>query len=575
MAKKITELKNKYGIDKGSSLTIEKLENFKPLIEKYMSYFTAYPDLYLDLITPAESYFVLYFYQRIFLRAALRFRYQYVTAPRAFSKSFLGILALYLRCIFLPGSKVFICAPVKEQSIKIAREKILEIWDLFPSLRQELLAKNFSSDEIRLTFKNGSIFDVVSALNSQRGGRRHAGIIDEVRDHEQDMLNSVVLPLMNVSRRTSNGEININEIQQSQLFITSAGTKGSYAYEKQVELFQKSILNDKSAFVWGCDYRIPVLHGVISKEYMEDMKTSGTFKEEDFAREYLSIWTGGSSDSWFNYDKLGKYRKIINPETKAIKVKENPDAFYVLSVDVARMGAAQSVICVFKVLPREMYYLKKLVNIKVLTEMHFGDQALDIKRMIQKFNPKSIIIDGNGLGAGLLDFMIIPTLDPHTKEILPAIGSSNDEDLLKMQPRDCKKLIYVIKANQSLNSEIHATCFSELNTGKVRFLIREREAKDKLLMSKVGKKMKVEDRIIRLMPYEMTTRLHEEMANLRIKSGGSVQNIVLEQINTKMPKDKFSAFEYGLWHIKKMEDEEMRKRSRRRKSKLVDFLMMN
>ena len=34
---------------------------------------------------------------------------------------------------------------------------------------------------MRLTFRNGSIFDVVSVLNSQRGGRRHGGLIDETR----------------------------------------------------------------------------------------------------------------------------------------------------------------------------------------------------------------------------------------------------------------------------------------------------------------------------------------------------------------------------------------------------------
>jgi hypothetical protein len=573
--KRVEFLKNTLGIDKGTSLTTDKVVNMQKLLENFMSYFTVYPDVYIDIITPAESKFTLYFYQRIFLRASMRYRYHYVTAPRAFSKSFLGIMALYLRCVFLPGSKVFICAPVKEQSIKIAREKITEIFNLFPLLEKELVSKNFSSDEIRLTFKNGSVFDIVSALNSQRGGRRHAGIIDEVRDHDQDMLNAVVLPLLNVSRRTANGDLNPHETQQSQLFITSAGTKGSYAYEKQVELFQKSILAPKSAFVWGCDYRIPVLHGVISKEYMEDIKTSGTFKEEDFAREYLSVWTGGSSDSWFDYDRIAKYRKIVNPENKAIFSKGNQDAFYILSVDVARMGDAQSVVCVFKVLPRDTYYLKKLVNIKVLTEMHFGDQALELKRMINYYSASKIIVDGNGLGAGLLDFMIIPTLDPKTKEILPAIGSYNDADLLAMQPKDCKKIMYVIKANQALNSEIHATCFTELQTGKVRFLIREREAKDRLLATKLGQKMKVEDRIRRLMPYEMTTRLHEEMANLKIKSGGSVQNIVLERINSKMPKDKFSAFEYGLWLIKGIEDAEMKKKSRKRKNNISDFLMMN
>ena len=36
---------------------------------------------------------------------------------------------------------------------------------------------------MKLTFKNNSIFDVVSPLNSTRGGRRNAGIIDEFRQN--------------------------------------------------------------------------------------------------------------------------------------------------------------------------------------------------------------------------------------------------------------------------------------------------------------------------------------------------------------------------------------------------------
>ena len=98
------------------------------------------------------------------------------------SKSFISILGMYLMCIFRPGIKLFICAPGKAQSAKIAREKIIEIWELFPLLKREILGEgNFSGDYVRLTFRNGSVFDVVSALNSQRGGRRGAGIIDEYR----------------------------------------------------------------------------------------------------------------------------------------------------------------------------------------------------------------------------------------------------------------------------------------------------------------------------------------------------------------------------------------------------------
>ena len=70
-------------------------------------------------------------------------------------------------CIFKPGGKYFIVAPGKAQSAKIAREKITEIFNLFPLLKNEIVGDgNFGADYVRLTFRNGSIFDVVSALNT-------------------------------------------------------------------------------------------------------------------------------------------------------------------------------------------------------------------------------------------------------------------------------------------------------------------------------------------------------------------------------------------------------------------------
>ena len=53
--------------------------------------------------------------------------------------------------------------------------------------------------------------------------------------------------------------------------------------------------------------------------------------------------------------------------------------------------------------------------------------------------------------------------------------------------------------------------------GRVRFLIKEQEAKSALLATKIGQKMSSLQRIERLMPHELTTRLFEEMANLRVR----------------------------------------------------------
>ena len=94
----------------------------------------------------------------------------------------------------------------------------------------------------------------------------------------------------------------------------------------------------------------------------------------------------------------------------------------------------------------------------------------------------------------------------------------------------------------------------------VRFLISEQDARAALLATKVGQKMTTEDRIKRLMPHELTTKLFEEMANLRLRKSGL--DIVLEQINARFPKDKYSAFAYGLWRIKELEEENYKKVNR-------------
>ena len=558
-------------IEKGAILTPAYLIEHEELFRKYCDFFTAYPDIFLDLIKPSDSTFTLFFYQRIVLRALMRFREVYVVACRAFSKSFITILALFLQCVFIPGTKRFICAPNKNQSAQIAKEKLVEIYDKFPLLRKEVIGGdisetpgNFGKDYVTIKFRNGSQFDVVGALDSQRGGRRHGGLIDEIRDHDEVALNEIVLPLMNVSRRLPDNTVNEKEVNQQIIAMTSAGIKNSFAYDKLIDMFESAIIDPKSSFVFGCDYRVPVLHGLLDKTFINKLKMSPSYNEESFAREYMSIWSGSSNESWFNYDKLSKYRKIKNPETHFLN-RPNSTQFYILSVDVGRLND-QTAVCVFRVNVVQGKYLATLVNLYVLGRTPetkpFSVQAADLKEIIQRFNPREVVIDTNGLGVGLGDEMVRQQVGKNG-ELLPAYGFINDENYKKTQPRDAICILYGIKANGPLNSQIHGNAYSRLTGGKVRFLIKEQEAKSALLSTKAGQKMSVEQRVQRLMPHEMTTKLFEEMANLRLKRAGASLDIVLEQINSRYPKDKYSAFAYGLWRIKELEEEEYKKSKRR------------
>ena len=558
-------------IEKGVVLNTDYLEkNFNEIGDMF-SYFTAYPDLYLDLITPEYENINLYFYQRIFLRAAMRFRSVYVTACRAWSKSFLTILALILQCIFIPGRKVFICAPNKKQGAQIAKEKILEIYRHWPLIKKEVFGSeikddpgNFGLDYVTLKFRNGSQFDVVGALASSLGGRRHGGLIDEIKNHDENMINTVVLPLLNVSRHLPDNTVNPREINQQTICATSAWQKTSFAYDKLIDNFENAIIDPDNNFVFGCDYRVPMMHGLLDKKYITDLKMSPSFNETTFATEYLSYWQGASDESWFNFDKLLKYRRIKNPETHAF-FRANADMFYLISVDVGRIHD-QTVITVFRVnVSGEGVYAATVVNIMVIGRdaeaKTFTNQAIDIKKVIKAFQPREVVVDTNGLGIGLADELIRPQYGPDG-EYYPAYGFHNDDEYKKIQPKDAICILYSLKANGPLKSKIHGNAYSRLSSGLVRFLIREQEAKSALLATKVGQKMTIEERVKRLMPHEMTTKLFEEMANLRLKKTGSA-DIVLEQINSRFPDDKYMSFAYGLWRIKELEEETSKRRRRR------------
>lgn len=79
----------------------------------------------------------------------------------------------------------------------------------------------FDKDYVKITFKNESYFDVVAARESSRGKRRHGGLIEECVGVDGKILNEVIVPLMNISRKCMNGEVNPEEtLNKSQIYVS-------------------------------------------------------------------------------------------------------------------------------------------------------------------------------------------------------------------------------------------------------------------------------------------------------------------------------------------------------------------
>ena len=100
--------------------------------------------------------------------------------------------------------------------------------------------------------KNGSKLDIIAAQQSSRGKRATGGLMEECILIDQTLLNEVIIPTMNVDRRLSDGTYNEEEtINKSQIYVTTAGWKNSFAYEKLIQLLIQEITEPGSAIVLG------------------------------------------------------------------------------------------------------------------------------------------------------------------------------------------------------------------------------------------------------------------------------------------------------------------------------------
>ena len=561
-------------------LSEERLKAQLPHLRNMTAFFREYPDLLVDYMKGPDSTFQFYFYQRVFIRIVMRHRYVYATFPRAYSKSFLSMMVLMLRCILYPNSHLFVTTGGKEQAASITVAKIEEICKLIPALENEInwergMTKK-SKDNVEYIFKNGSKIDILAARESSRGQRRTGGLMEECVLIDQTALNEIVIPTTNVNRLLPDGTRHKEEnVNKSQIYITTAGYKNSFAFEKLIELLIQSIIDPDEVMIMGGTYKTPITEGLLDEDFVEQLKLAGTFNEDSFEREYCSKWTGDAENAFYSSEKFDKYRVLNQPEYEW-SGRSSKSAYYVLGVDVGRIGCTTEV-CVFKVTPQPQgAALKSLVNIYTYEAEDFETQSINIKKLYFKYKARVVAVDANGLGVGLIDFMTKAQVDPETNDTLPpfGVGGGTSEDAVlpykKIKGADVEEdALYLIKANAPINTEAYSYAQTQMSSGKVKFLIDEQTAKTKLNSTKVGQNMSVDQRNEYLKPFVLTGILREQMLNLVEDNEGV--NIILKQSSKSIKKDKFSAFIYGLYYIKQEEDRKKKHRGRN----IKDFMFFS
>ena len=276
-------------------LTKKRIQEHFQECGEMLNLFMVYPDRFVDLIIPHESHFKLFFFQRLMIRCLARGTATFETFSRGTSKSFIADLERYLHCMFIPRHNTTITAGTNKQAAEIAKQKVVDdLWVKFPLLANEMQkrkvagkildAYKMGKDYVEFNFKNGSSL----GLGNVRGLRRQSLIFEEVIEQDPVQVNEVYIPLLNEPRKMYNGLVNPYEPQSQQIYITTAGYQGTFAYQKLQEILCRSVLEPDKYFVLCGSYRIPLSCGLTARKQIEDVINSPSFSKSSFEREYES-----------------------------------------------------------------------------------------------------------------------------------------------------------------------------------------------------------------------------------------------------------------------------------------------
>ena len=573
----------------GKMLTKDRIQKNIQGYGKALNFFLAYPDRLVDIMTPGDSAFKLYFVQRIVLRSMSRHRQSYMTFTRSFSKSFLAFLSRYIFAMLVPHHKAFIVSGTKIQAAQIAKEKVVQdLWVKFPLLENEMQKFRVAGklqepylqgkDYAEFNFTHGGTFDVVGSGSSIRGARRHSGIFEEVIEHDPIEINEHIIPLMNKQRITSKGIINEHEPHGSKIYVTTAGYQGTFAYEKLIETICYTAIDPDKYIVLGGSYHIPLMVGLLDQQAMVEVLSSPSFQQDSVDREYRSKWSGSPVGAAFTSNRIQELRKIIRAETRASEKMEQDD-FYVISADMAKDGSANTAVVVMKVQPKEFSFVYKVVNLYSIESSNYEEVAAIMKRTIANFDARLLIYDANGIGAALRDWLNKEQPDAKTGQILPGYGiinpPTNSEKDLRKVSRDLN-ICYEVKASGDVAGHVNKVFFSKIGSGNIRFLIKSNQAIDKLqdFQNFASSSSPVKKKILR--PYFMMDKLEEEMRNLDIidnVDGTNPNNIRVKRRDQRVQKDFFSAVSYGIYAVNQYLELDYYAKRRKKAVKISDFIM--
>lgn len=503
-------------------------------------------------------------------------------AARGIGKTFLIAIYIVARCILYPGTQIIVASGSREQAQQIL-EKIMSP-DIKGRAKENLMReiKNYkiTPSESYVEFWNGSKIEICTSNDRARGRRCQILVVDEFRLVEKDMIQDVLQPFTAVMRQPPFLEIEpykSNKLKymesNKEIYMSSAYYKAHWSYD-YAKMYLNAFLQGKEYFICGLPYQLSLKEGLTDKKQIEYKMQEEGFSLTRWEMERECIFYGESDRAYFDYADLDKARNFIYPiypreiyneiDEKKLKYqlkKSGEGEIRIISIDVALMNSTKSkhndatAISIIQLIPKGndqfKQYERNVIYVEAHEGGHAGRQALPIRRLFDDYECDFMVLDTNGNGMAIYDYLAEDILDKDRLTTYPALSCMNNEDMAsRCNYPNAKKVIYAVKATAEFNSQCAVYLNDDFKMGKIHLLLNCDDGERALKSLKSYHDLDPYLQAKLMLPYVHTHALIDEMVNLEKEVNN---NTIKLKEQTGKRKDRYSSLSYANLFCKTLE----------------------
>ena len=552
------------------NISVLESQSRRKALGKMVAYYRANPHRFVTEWLQIN----LKLFQKILIYMMCASTHFMLIASRGLGKTFIVALFCCVRCILFPGTKICICAGVRSQSNEVLNKIELELRKWSPRLSYEIEKSIIRSDEGIIKFKNSSWIQVVTSSDTARSKRANIIFVDEFVKTDINVVNTVLRRFLTSERHPRFMDKpeykDYPHERNREIYASSAWWQAHWSYTKFLAYAQQMLNDKKHYFVCGLPYQLAIKEGLLSRAQIEDEMSEADFNEITWLMEMCTIFVGETDETFFNFGQIDGQRRLRDcfPTVKQIlqsnaKVPDlMPNERRILSVDVALMASRRhnndaSALEINSAIPREdNQYISNYVYIDTKEGLTTDELGMEIMRHFNLYKCTDLVLDTNGIGVSLFDYITQSRYDPTTGLTYPAMTTIDTHDPMFERSKDPNaiRVVWSIKANASFNNNIALSLRSAFSTHKINLLIDDHDAHKILnLENRRGyKKLTSEEQVDIRMPYVQTTLLINELVNLQFEINGT--NIKLRE-KANMRKDRYSSMAYNNFVVGEIERE--------------------